>query len=135
MSQTRARLLSLIPALVILLPIVPLPAKAEGSVTVSITAAHVLPAQAAVVAGRPFVLANDSGAIARVEFGLARGKGLPCSASGEPSKRGRKFLVEAGSELVCLGEPGRYDYTVFQNLRLASGEFVHRREEGRIEVR
>jgi len=135
MSKNRARLLSLIPALVILLPTTPLGAKAEGSVTVSITAAHLAPVQAAVASGRPFVLANDSGSIARVEFGLARGKGLPCSASGQPSKHGRKFLVEAGSELVCLGEPGRYDYTVFQNLRLASGEFVHRREEGRIEVR
>ena len=135
MLPIRARLLSLIPALVVLAPAVPRPAGAEAAPTVSITAAHVAPARAAVSAGRPFVLANDTGSIARVEFHLGRGGGLPCGSPGEPAERARRFLVEAGSELVCLAEPGRYDYTVFQNLRLASGEFVHRREEGRIEVR
>ncbi len=135
MLPSRARLLSLIPALAVLIPVVAAPADAESGAIVSLTAAHLAPADSAVAAGQPFVLANGSGSIARVEFDLKRGDGLPCGTPGQASRNGRKFLVEAGSELVCHAEPGRYDYTVFQNLRTGSGEFEHRREKGRVEVR
>lgn len=135
MLPSRVRLVSLVPVLAVLLPVVSAPADAETAATVSLTAAHLAPAEAAVGAGRPFVLANASGSIARIEFDLERGEGLPCAAPGHAGQRGRRFLVEAGSELVCHAEPGRYDYTVFQSLRTAEGEFVHRREQGRVEVR
>lgn len=103
--------------------------------TVHIQKAALSPAEATVAMGGSVVLTNRSTAMARVEFRLPRGKGIECSTDGRMPTRGRKFVIDDGDTLLCNTPPGRYDYTVYRNVRLDSG--VHRQNvsKGRIQVR
>ena len=114
---------------------VALHAEAVEPATVRIHDTSLSPARAVVHGERSFVIANRSASLARVEFRLPRGEGLFCHGSGATPRSARRFLVDGGSRLVCVTEPGRYHYRVTQHVRLDSGEFVHREQAGRIDVR
>jgi hypothetical protein len=109
-------------------------AEAVDPSTVRIHESELSPVRAQ-VEGRSFVLANRSSATARVQFDLPRGEGIFCHSPGTVPRSARKFLVDSGASLVCVTDPGRYDYTVFQSLRTSAGRFVQRQEDGRIELR
>jgi len=103
----------------------PAPARPQ----IQIQPAALEPERVEAEAARGFELANDSTALARVEFDLRRGEGLTCTTDGEAPVTARKFVVRSGASLVChaTGDyPGRLDYEVFRNVRVASG--AYRRE-------
>jgi hypothetical protein len=110
-------------------------AEAVEPATIRIHPSSLSPARAVVDGERSFVIANRSPDLARVEFQLPRGEGVFCHGSGATPRSARRFLVDGGSRLVCVVEPGRYRYRVYQSVPVDSGGFVHREHPGRIDVR
>ena len=114
--------------------LMPIPARSQ----IQIQPAALEPERVEAEAARGFELANESTALARVEFDLRRGEGLTCAIDGEAPVTARKFVVRSGASLVChsAGDHlGRLDYEVFRNVRTASGAYRREHSKGRIELR
>jgi hypothetical protein len=114
--------------------LMPIPARSQ----IQIQPAALEPERVEAEAARGFELVNESTALARVEFDLPGGEGLTCAIDGEAPVTARKFVVRSGASLVChaTGDyPGRLDYEVFRNVRVASGAYRREHSEGRIELR
>lgn len=112
----------------------PIPARPQ----IQIQPAALEPERVEAEAARGFELANESTALARVEFDLRRGEGLTCGIDGDAPVTARKFVVRSGASLVCRSagdHPGRLDYEVFRNVRSASGAYRREHSKGRIELR
>ena len=112
----------------------PFPARPQ----IQIQPAALEPERVEAEAARGFELANESTALARVEFDLPGGEGLTCAIDGEAPVTARKFVVRSSASLVChsAGDHlGRLDYEVFRNVRMASGAYRREHSKGRIELR
>ena len=102
---------------------------ATGGAIVQIAGAALLPERLSVADGQQLVFRNDSASLARVELDLPHGHGIVCTSNGEPSARGRKFVVASGASLACEAPPSAVTYRVF---RSDGGGIVE--SSGRIEI-
>jgi len=106
------------------------PRAGSPATTVRIDPEGLSPDRASLDAGRTLRFSNESTAMARVEFRIERGTGLPCARPGEPPVSARKFVLARGAALHCLPPAGTVEYRV---QRVVGSR--NRITEGEIEVR
>jgi hypothetical protein len=106
------------------------PREVAPAATVRIETERLTPDRARIAEGRTLRIANRSSGMARVEFHLERGSGLPCAVAGEAPVSARKFVVDDGDALHCVPPRGTVEYRVQRVV-----DSRNRISEGEIEVR
>ena len=110
-------------------------AQAEASVpTITIAAAEIHPQAVETSGGHVFVLQNATRAPASVAFDGPHDGGIACSARGRSPRLSRTFVLAKGELLVCYAKPGRYGFTAYRPVNLATGSAHVGRSEGTIRV-
>lgn len=137
----RAILSCLVLGLLALSPAPPLGAESlaprdeSPAATVRILPAELTPDRSRLDEGRSVRIANRSSGLARLEFHVKRGTGLPCARPGEAAVLARKFVLADGEVLHCVPPRGRVEYRVQRVVRTDGGGMRNRISEGEIEVR